>query len=296
MHRLLLDKPLRRTPLAANLLGLGFWLVLGLGLAGCPMESGPGVDAGINSETGLPADSQIRIAHFTAGAPGFDVCLKGPSDSDFTGPIVRVQAKRPGGVPYANISAYIAVAPAAYTARVVPGTATNCAVSLGSLPDITVQALTGGHHYTVAGIGQLSNPATIKFSILEDDLTPQAGQVRWRFIHGAPGRTGLELGSGAAGTYTRLFSAPTYAAVGDGGNGAAYRVSPPQDLATNTLRDSGASTDLLSLMNKVTLKAGSVYTATAIGLVGNSFSPFELSLCDDTAPAASGLSSCQEIR
>lgn len=268
---------------------------LGLGLAGCPAPGGGTADGAIDPDTGQPADSQIRLAHFTAGAPGFDVCLKGPSDSEFTGPIVRTKLGRAGGVPYASISAYMAVAPAAYTARVVPGTATNCAVSLGSLPDITVQALTGGHHYTVAGIGQLSNPSTIKFSILEDDLTPQAGQVRWRFIHGAPGRTGLELGSGAAGTYSRLFNAPTYAAVGDGGNGP-YLVSAPQNLATFSLRDSGASTDLLSLMNKVTLNAGSVYTATAIGIVGNSFSPFELSLCEDTAAPTSGLSSCQEIR
>lgn len=286
MARFFNRRPHRHPMLAA--LGL---LVLG----GCPMQGGTGTDAGIDPDTGQPADSQIRLAHFTAGAPGFDVCLKGPSDTDFTGPIVRSKANRPGGVPYANVSAYMAVAPAAYTARVVPGTATNCAVSLGSLPDITVQALTGGHHYTVAGIGQLSNPATIKFSILEDDLTPQAGKARWRFIHGAPGRASLELGSGAAGTYARLFNAPTYAAVGDAG-GSPYLASAPQSLATNSLRDGGGSTDLLTLMNKVTLNAGSVYTATAIGIVGNSFSPFELSLCDDTAAAASGLSSCQEIR
>ncbi len=266
----------------------------------CLLLCGVGCEPGGNNgsmDMAPPADPQVRFAHFLVDIPAFDICLKAPGETDFTGPLIRTMLQRSGGVPYGYETAYVTLKPVSYQAHVVSGLATSCTgPSLGGVPDVNLNQLSAGRQYTIAAIG---NPLkTFKLpvvSLLEDDVTMTAGQARLRFVHAADGQGGLELGSGSSGTYSKLFTANDYGKAGSTGSGA-YTTVPPIANGTYSLRSAGAGGDLLALMNKVTLVAGSVYTATVMGEAGGGTSPLAISLCNDTAAAMSGLAPCSELR
>ena len=262
-----------------------------LGSVGC----GPAGNSG-NMDMTPPPDPQVRFAHFLVDIPAFDICVKGPGETDFTGPLIRSMLQRNGGVPYGYATAYLTLKPVSYQAHVVSGLATSCTgPSLGGVPDMNFVQLVAGRNYTVAAIG---NPlTTLKLpvvSLLEDDPSTQAGQARLRFVHAADGQGGLEFGSGSSGTYSKLFTANDYGKAGDAGGGA-YATVPPVANGTYSLRAAGSGGDLVSLMNKVTLTAGASYTATVMGAAGSGTSPLSISLCNDTAAAMSGLAVCSEL-
>lgn len=276
--------------MSRNLLFAGLLPVL----SGCPMDgemTGP-------MDLAPPPDPLVRIAHYTAGAPAFDVCVKGPDDTSFIGPIISTKAQHAGGVPYASASAYVALPPAAYRVRAVPGSATDCNTSLGGLPDIDVMAVRAGRRYTVAAMGYLSPPLNVimKVVLLEDDNTQQAGQARLRFVHAAAKQSSLDLGSDSGASYVRRFTAPSFGSVADTGGGQAYLVTAPQTQATYSLRATGSGNELATFLNKLNLAAGEVYTVTAIGVSTSTSSPLSLSLCADTAAPIDGLTNCQELR
>lgn len=244
-----------------------------------------------------PPDPQVRFAHFLVDIPAYDICVKGPGESDFTGPLIRTMLQRSGGVPYGYATAYLTLKPVTYQAHVVSGLATSCSgPSLGGVPDMNFASLVAGRSYTVAAMG---NPlSTLKLpvvSLLEDDVTVQQGQARLRFVHAADGQGGLEFGSGSSGTYSKLFSANDYGKVGDAGGGAYATVAPVAN-GTFSLRAAGSGGDLVTLMSKVTLTAGAVYTATAMGAAGGGAYPLSISLCNDSAAAMNGLAPCSELR
>lgn len=269
----------------------GVLLVCAMAGLGCTPDGNNGM-----ADMTPPPDPKLRFAHFLVDIPAFDVCIKGPGDTDFTGPLIRTALQRNGGVPYGYATAYTQLKPVSYQAHVVSGLATGCSgPSLGGVPDMNFTPLVAGKHYTLAAIG---NPlVTFKLpavTLLEDDITPQNGQVRLRFVHGADGQGSLELGSGSSGTYSKLSTAD-YSKAGDTGSGA-YATVPAVANGTYSVRTAGSGGDLFSLMNKVTLAAGSVYTATVIGQAGSGTSPLAISLCNDTAAAMSGLAPCNELR
>lgn len=281
----------RRLPLLR--LGLGGSLLAALALAGCT----PGETTG-NMDMTPPPDPQVRLAHFLVDIPGFDLCVKAPGDSDYTGPLIKTMLSRNGGVSYGYATGYMPLKPVAYVAHVVSGLATSCNVtSLGGVPDQNLATLVAGKRYTIAAMGA---PPFSAFklpvvAVIEDDLTVVANQTRLRFVHAADGQGGLEFGSGSSGTYARNFSASDYTKVGDAG-GQTYLTVPPVANGTYSLRMLGAGGDLVPLLNKVTLAAGAVYTATAIGVAGSGSSPLAISLCNDSAPPTSGLAACNELR
>ena len=279
--------PRRAWPwLSGAALGLVTWL-------GCT----PGDQSGPADMTPLP-DPQVRIAHFLVDIPSFDICVKGPGDSEFTGPLIKTMLQRNGGVSYSYATGYMPLKPVAYVAHVVSGLATSCNVtSLGGVPDQNLMMLSGGKHYTLAAMGA---PPFTAFklpvvAVYEDDVSVVGGQARLRFIHAADGQSGLEFGSGSSGTYTRNFSASDYTKVGDA-SGQTYLTVPAVANGTYSLRVAGASGDLVPLLNKVTLLAGATYTATAIGVAGSGTSPLAISLCNDSAAPTSGLAACNELR
>jgi hypothetical protein len=267
-----------------------------LSLALLAIGCGPGGNGGSMDMT-PPPDPQVRFAHFLVDIPAFDICVKGPGETEFTGPLIRTALQRNGGVPYGYATAYVTLKPVAYLAHVVSGLATGCnGPSLGGVPDMNFVQLVAGRSYTVAAMG---NPLTTfklpVVSLLEDDSTVTAGQARLRFVHAADGQGGLEFGSGSSGTYSKLFSANDYGKAGDAGGGA-YATVPPVANGTYSLRASGAGGDLVTLMNKVSLTAGSVYTATVMGAAGSGTSPLSIALCNDTAMPMNGLAPCSELR
>lgn len=256
------------------------------------------IDSGVNTNPDLlngSLDAQIRVGHFLAGLPPFDVCVKGPSDAAFRGPLVREQTQRVGGVPYTNVSGYVTLPASGYSVRAVPGSATNCNVSLASLPDLMLAPLSAGRRYTVVTAGELQK-VKLSLTVIEDDLSTQGGQARLRFINASSDIASAELGTGAAGTYKALFTDATFGSFGrvSGGSGA-YLTTGPQTSATFSVRETGASTELITVTNKVTVPAGSVATTFLIGLKGNVINPLELVVCDDGKPPQDGLAACVEV-
>ena len=53
--------------------------------------------------------------------------------------------------------------------------------------------------------------------------------------------------------------------------------------------------DALVIPNKANVAVGTVATAVIAGVPGDPFTPLSLVLCDDSAPAISGLASCTEL-
>ncbi len=245
-----------------------------------------------------PPDPQVRFAHFLVDIPGFDICVKAPGDTEYTGPLIKTMLQRNGGVNYGYATGYMPLKPVAYVAHVISGLATNCnVISLGGVPDQNLMMLTGGKRYTVAAMGA---PPFSAFklpvvTVIEDDPTTVGSQARLRFLHAADGQGGLEFGSGSSGTYMKLFAASDYTKVGDA-SGQAYLSLAPVANGSFSLRALGAGGDLVPLLNKVTLTAGSVYTAAAIGVAGSGTSPLSIALCNDSAPLMSGLAPCNELR
>ncbi|HNF96861.1 MAG TPA: hypothetical protein PK493_06180, partial [Pseudomonadota bacterium] len=100
--------------------------VFGMSATGC-IETPPSitaVDSGVDVmiDMSVPfVTAQVRFGNFVAGAAPVDLCLKAPSDSTWTGPVIRNMAMRPGGVSYLNVSQYVTLNAGTYTVRAVPG-------------------------------------------------------------------------------------------------------------------------------------------------------------------------------
>ena len=269
---------------------------LSLGCQG-PSINVVGVDLGSGTQldlNGAAAESYFRLGHFLVGAPPFDICVKGSGDASFTGPLLRVQTQRPGGVSYANVTTYLTVAPTSYMVRAVPGAATDCNTSLLNLPDLALTPLALGHHYTVAASGVLTRTATLKFNLIEDDLSTQGGQARLRFINAASEFQSTELGFGSGAQYVAQLTGATYGNLGFSG-GQAYLTTSPLTNATVAVRQSGVNSDALVVAGKVNVAVGTVATAVITGSSTDAFTPLSLVLCNDSAPAVSGLASCTEL-
>jgi hypothetical protein len=181
-----------------------------------------------------------------------------------------------------------------YTVRVTIGSMPDCTKpAFGSAAyDVKTDAILAGHRYTVAGIGNLSDGGSLRLVLFEDDNGLFPDQARVRFIHAvSTNRGSLDFGSGAGGSFANLVTASSYTATADTG-GQPYLPMAAVSAATWSMRPTGSSTDLKSVMSKVTLEKGTVYTATWLTRLPGDF---ELSLCADTATATNGLLPCQEI-
>jgi hypothetical protein len=236
----------------------------------------------------------VRLGHFVVGLPAFDMCIKGPNDTTFTGPLMRMQTNRSGGVSYASISTYLNVVPATYTVRAVPGSATSCATSLGGVPDLSQPPLAVGQHYIVIASGDLSRPATFKFGLIQDDLSTVVGQARLRFINAAPDLPSADLGFGSGAQYMAQLTSATYGSYGLTG-GVQYLTTAPLSNGTVAVRQSGMNTDALVIMNKVNLAAATATTSVVSGIPNDQITPLSLLVCNDSAPAQGGLSSCTQL-
>src|SRR5262245_36108668 len=138
---------------------LGGWLAL-IAIALAASCQGPsinpmGTDLGVKPAdlAGSGPQAFIRLGHFVANAPPFDICIKGSMDPDFMGPLMRTQFQRMGGIYYAHVSGYLTAVPTNYSVRAVPGASADCRTSLGGLPDLSLTALALGRHYTVVASG-----------------------------------------------------------------------------------------------------------------------------------------------
>lgn len=258
-------------------------------VAGCNSTSSTN-DGGVP-----PADPLVRFGHYVDGLLAVDICLKGPNDADFVGPITRTKLMRPGGVPFAHTSGYVSLGAGRYTLRIVAGSRTDCTMPLlGAVYDVDTDPVVAGHRYTLAGMGRSDDFRTFRLILLEDDNSVDANMARVRFVHAVSQTGGLDFGSGSGGSFAGLASAAAYAEVAEA-SGEPYVKIAPTTMATYSIRPTGSGADLKAVANKVTLEKGEVYTATFTTYVGTT-PDYQLSLCKDTGMLDQGLIPCQELR
>lgn len=276
--------------------------VFGMSATGC-IETPPSitaVDSGVDVmiDMSVPfVTAQVRFGNFVAGAAPVDLCLKAPSDSTWTGPVIRNMAMRPGGVSYLNVSQYVTLNAGTYTVRAVPGSRSDCSVAYGGLPDLALPQIAAGRTYTLIPFGDQTRISTIKINLFEDDLGSQGGQVRLRFINVSPDVPTADFGFGIGAGYKPLL---TDALRGDLGRsaGMTYATIVPQTNGSASVRPSGMTTDLLTTGAVVNFAAGAVFTTLIGGLPSKaSTDPLALKLiaCEDSKAPVSGLSICSQL-
>ena len=164
-----------------------------------------------------PGTGYIRLAHLSIGAPAVDFCWAPQGSTTFTGPAMRtpvVPAVSPTGLTYAQASRYFALDAGAYTVRLVPFAATNCATPVPGFTDIVVTVGSAGY-YTVAAAGILgqSAPANPQLKSFTDVFTPDPTKVIIRFVNALPGSPALDLGTGTPATFAPIFRNLAYLAL-----------------------------------------------------------------------------------
>lgn len=262
----------------------------------CATALATGCNSSGNNDLGpAPADPLVRFAHYVDGLRSVDICLKGPNDADFVGPIALTKLMRPGGVPFSYTSGYVSLSAGSYTLRIVSGTATSCATALfGPAFDIDTDSVAVGRRYTLAGMGVFDDLRTFRLVLLEDDNSVDENMARVRFVHAIARTGGIDFGSGSGANFAGLATAGAYTEVAEAA-GQPYVKIAPTTMATYSARPTGSSVDLKAVSNKVTLDKGQVYTATFTTYVGAT-PDYQLSLCQDTGTLDQGLIPCKELR
>ncbi len=258
------------------------------------------VDSGVNVMPDMVVPittAQLRFGNFVAGAAPVDLCIKAQGEANFTGPILRSMGQRPGGVSYLNIGQYLTLMAGSYTVRAVPGIRTDCTVAYGGLPDLGLPAIGAGRSYTLVPFGDQTRIGTVKLNLFEDDLTPQGGQVRLRFINASPDVPSADFGFGTGTGYKALL---TDAVSGDLGRtgGMTYATTGPQASGSASVRPSAMMSDLLTVNSNVNIPSGAVMTMLIAGLpsrTGTDPLALKLIACDDTKAPQSGLSVCTQL-
>ena len=126
----------------------------------------------------------VRVAHLSPDAPAVKVCAI-PSTANFSAADVPVTPS----FAFKSVTGYLDLPPGTYKARIVAGTATNCATSLASLPDYTLPALGAGTFATAAAVGRVASTGDAAFTVAPYvDLlaTPAPANAHLRFVHAAP--------------------------------------------------------------------------------------------------------------
>lgn len=258
------------------------------------------VDSGVNVNPDMVVPittAQVRFGNFVAGAAPVDLCIKGASDPDFRGPLLRTMAQRPGGVAYLNMGQYLTLTAGNYTVRAVPGSRTDCTVSYGGLPDLGLPPIGAGRTYTLVPFGDQLRSGTVKINLFEDDLSSQGGQIRMRFINASPDVATADFGFGIGSSYKALFTDAVSGGLGRA-SGMTYVTTGPQNNSSASVRPTGMATDLITVNSTINFPSGAVITALIAGLpskVGTDPLALKLIVCDDSKSPQSGLSVCTQL-
>jgi hypothetical protein len=195
------------------------------------------------------------------------------------------------------VSAYVELPIAAYDVRIITASATSCAA--GAVPDTLGIQLSPNLTATIAAIGDLdtntapSDPA-FKLQVLVDEPTVTPGQTKLRFVHASPGTPNVDVGTGYAHLFQRIFANVAFgrtATPGGGMSANGYVEAAPMTTAVSA-RLANGTTDALTVQG-VSLAANQIATAFAIGnKTGAATNPLKVLLCIDSAPANGLLSTC----
>jgi hypothetical protein len=254
-------------------------------LAGCS-DGQSETPSGGERATGGRSMARLRVAHLSPDAPPVDVCLD--PGTGFVGPVLKA-AGDTNGLAYAEVTTYVEVAAATYTARIVAPNAADCMNALGSLPDVTGIAAAPNTDYTVAALGMLTPAASdeaFRIKVFVDDNAPTNGDKGYvRFIHASPDTPAVDVGTGSGDSFTAIWTNVEFENAGPV-EGENYLETDPLNDVTVSARASGADSDAL-VIRGVDLPAGAVATAFAIGNLDADPKPLNVLLCVDSAAAPS---------
>ena len=226
----------------------------------------------------------VRIAHLSPDAPNVKVCAI-PSSGTFAATDLPVTPS----FAFKSVTGYLDLPPGTYKARIVAGTATNCATSLASLPDYTLPALTAGTFATAAAVGRVASAGDTAFTVAAYvDLlaTPAAGNAHLRFVHAAPS-TNIPVWVGSANatnlTGTLFGNVPFKGTDADFAGTNGYSPLPIGGTKVTLGAAGGAGGALVWSSNAILtsgLAALSISTAFAIDR-GTNLGEVDVLVCDD---------------
>lgn len=310
---------------------LAGFLLLSLGATACSSEASGaatgGSDGGTNAadtsvddvSTDAPADAAdagppqayLRVAQLSPDAPSADLCVAPHGTTSFQGPLLA-QLSSPDagadaaavGLAYAQVSAYLALAPGPYDVRLVVAGAADCSADASAfVPDVTeLPSLAQNAYVTLLLAGEqqpTSGDHGFTAVALMDDATLDAGAAAMRAVNAMPSAPLLDFGIGSLDAgWTPLFTdvgfaAPAHAAPSAGAldpNGY-LPMAPLAGQPFSARASTGATGDLASAEN-VSLAFGAIATLFAIGKPGDAVHPAALLLCTDNSPTGGIVSDC----
>jgi uncharacterized protein DUF4397 len=285
-----------------------------------------GDDSGDEAEATAP-QTQLRMAHVSPDAPPLDLCVAPHGSTSFRGPLVaqlamgstgdagdadiETDAAVPG-VAYAQVSAYVGLAPGPYDVRIVAAGASSCdsAIAAGgdaagpvadwtNLPPLAVD--TSATLLLAGDLQPAGDDARLTLTLLTDDSVLSTGAAVVRAINAVPSERALDFGLGSGSAWEPLLTNVTFgaasAATGPGegtvdANG--YTPIPPLSSQAVSARPSSsdAGADVAVAMH-VEIAQGSIATILAIGgKTGDSAHLPALLVCTDNQPSGGVLSDC----
>jgi len=268
----------------------------------------------------------LRVANWSPGAPGVDLCLAPQGTTAFQGPILAavvaslldagtLEDAGPAGLAFPQVGAYFGIAPGQYDARVIAAGSVDCSVGIGAdstgLPKLepdgfATLAVVGEAQPTAGGpaLAVVGFPDEGPRAFAPDGATPPLAA---KFVNAAAGEATVTASISANGAGTFTFLAP-FGQVGRYGPSELGADDPPLDpdgyaswqvdsAATVTCgipgqRGALASGTVGALGGEVltlVLVGSPSATATADGGLAGSFQLME---CQDNAGTVGLLSSC----
>ncbi len=250
-----------------------------LGVLLCIDNAEHGLETECSVVGGKPERARVRVAHLSPDAPAIDVCIAKAGSAYPAQPLLASLGSS-AGLSYPKVTNYLEIPSGAIDVRIVLAGATSCENK--AVPDTNGIAVTPDLTATVGAIGKL---AELQLSVFPDAVATTAGKAKLRFIHSSPGTPNVDIGiKDAHGTFSKLFANVKF------GTTLGYLDTAPLT-ATVAARVANTTTEPLAIPN-VSLAAGQIATAFAIGLLGSTKTPLSVLLCTDNATATSLLASC----
>jgi hypothetical protein len=207
------------------------------------------------STVAFAGDASVRAFHASPNAPAVDVLV-----NNALSPIT--------GLSYGNVSSYVDVPGATYNFKIVPAGAIAPVVFDGDL------ALAADTDYTIAATGLLGGSPAFAPIVLIDDNTLNPAAARIRFVHASANAPAVDIAIAGGGV---LFPNVSF-----GGNGG--YISVPGGTYDLEVRLAG-TTDVVLPLPGISVTNNQVYTAWAIGLVGDNVTPLGAAITVDAIPA-----------
>lgn len=278
----------------------------GAGTGGSSSGGGPGAGAGgAGGEAagaggsggaggGALENANVRVAHLSPDAPAVDFCVTADGTT-FVGPVMKSLGDT-DGLAFSEVTQYLPLPAATYTARLVAPNAADCATSLGGLPDVPGLSVTADGSFTVAAIGMLTpgnGEQPFELVAYADDALVTAGKAKLRFVHASPDTPNVDVGVGSGAQFTPVFTNVAFSETGDVG-GKSYLETEPLANATVSARATGTTTDALVIPG-LNLPADAIATAFAIGKLNGDPSPLKVLVCVDNGDPVASLTPCSVV-